>query len=209
MKQKSEGTELASPGMECNENLVSFVEEKMHMSCEEANPDKIADSITMCTEDIEFIKATLLDLVPSHGQQSVFKIHKWQSEEVGLLLFCLWQIYESRQQQSSEKTQLKIESYSSSTSMAGQPFYKNLNKLFNHCSHQKRGKDIIYSKLQKQRSNITKLEGVLLSLRPNKRFFKFQTDDFSKVESILKLFDGVEKFIEKQLSEKKEKNPVI
>jgi hypothetical protein len=96
-KQTTEGTELASPGMECQENLVSFDKDNLHMSSLFGNPEKIADSIILCSDDFAFVKATLQELVPPCNSSSNLKVQKWHSEEVGLLLFCLWWIYEQRQ----------------------------------------------------------------------------------------------------------------
>ena len=100
------------------------------------------------------------------------KIKKWSSEEVGKLIFCLWQIHEKRgssqldamheyQNSAVNSPKYKYDTnsvYSTSTkNVLSMSFYKSLKELFDNCNiskfdedfSEKRTHDIIYSKLQK------------------------------------------------------------
>lgn len=57
-------------------------------------------------------------------------------------------------------------------------------------------KDIIYSKLQKQRESILKFEQIMQSSSTN----NYKIDEFNKIESLIKILQGIREFADNQLS---------
>lgn len=161
--------------------------QNLHMSAAIAkNLVKIPKSqyFSMKMKDIEFIRQTIMKVtIPQEksrkdtilqdeeskilhrNDQKELKIKKWSSEEVGKLIFCLWQIHEKRGSgqldliSSVNSPKYEIASlYSTSTkNVLSVSFYRSLKELFDNCNiskfdedfSEKRTHDIIYSKLQK------------------------------------------------------------
>ena len=129
---------------------------------------------------------------------------KWKPSEVGCLIFCLWEIHEKRGD-TIPSAQIKSPSRKSPNSSHFIPFYKSLQQLFlslnranndeSELSHysEKRGKDIIYSKLQKQRSSLQKLQTLL------EREDRLIASDFGKIDSVMKMYKGIDEFISVQI----------
>lgn len=145
----------------------------------------------MPQQDVNLIKSILQETMvfaqSKERKNRTSKIKKWTRIEVGRLLFCLWQIYENKleiaessgipsKQKLNNSSINKIEAASHGS--AKHPFYKCLQELFNNYDFpesksdsnwadsnlENRKKDIIYSKLQKQRSAIQKLEEVMTEM---------------------------------------------
>jgi hypothetical protein len=57
-----------------------------------------------------------------------------------------------------------------------------------------RTKDIIYSKLQKQRMALSIFEKIMAAIRSKRSYKKFSTEDHKKVDSVANLFKGVQEF---------------
>ena len=136
------------------------------------NLDKIpkTQKFMMTHKDIQFIKQTIMkvtksteDTILTTKNEKEFKIKKWSSEEVGKLIFSLWQIHERSvtgyQNSSINSPKYKCDTvsvYSTSTkNVHSVSFYKSLKDFFNGCDisdqtpnfSEKRTHDIIYSKL--------------------------------------------------------------
>ena len=103
--------------------------------------------------------------------------------------------------------------YNRSNYLACLPFYKSLQDLFNSFDltenqksskakasenqsglSDKRTKDIIYSKLQKQRTSLLKFEEILNLMQKSETKQKFKTSDFKKIESVVKIYEGIKEF---------------
>jgi hypothetical protein len=54
-------------------------------------------------------------------------------------------------------------------------------------------KDIIYSKLQKQRDSISKFEQIM-----QKGKGSYSTEEFNKIESLIKILEGIREFVNQQ-----------
>ena len=96
----------------------------------------------------------------------------------------------------------KIEASSNLSCSTRHPFYKSLQDLFNSTDEsitltETRKKDIIYSKLQKQRSAIQKLQELMKGLKKEiraKGSRRLVDIDNRRVDSGIKMFEGVEAF---------------
>ena len=170
--------------------------QNLHMSeADTVNLEKIPKNqkFMMKLKDIEFIKQTILNVTKSENtnlkkdEQKEFKIKKWSSEEVGKLIFSLWQIHEGYQNSSMNSPKYKCDTtshYSTSTkNVHSISFYKSLKDFFNGCNiptidqtpnnfSEKRTHDIIYSKLQKQRQAISVFEKIMM-VEVNKKHTTF------------------------------------
>jgi hypothetical protein len=68
----------------------------------------------------------------------------------------------------------------------------------NDCLTDHRKKDIIYSKLQKQRSAIQKLESIMKDMKKDiksKGNQKFGNIEHRQVDSVIKMYEGVDAFV--------------
>jgi len=153
--------------------------------------------------------------VSNHGKE--LKIKKWMQQEVGTLLFCLWELHERRVvdgKDSAKAARVKEDSHLHNSKL--RTFYKTLLDLFNMFQQkrsasnkssqlknrdkfeEKRGKDIIYSKIQKQRKCIQSMKAILSAMKEN-QVQSFSTEEFNKVDQLMRLLESAFSFVKEQM----------
>ena len=126
----------------------------------------------MSGQEIDFVKNIILKVCANKVKSSSkeFKFKKWSSEEVGRLVFCLWEIHQRRSLDDAPRRSNRQVTSDGTNSKRGPScqgthlnFYQSLKDLFNGFDWIELGKKSMEEQIELQKHNSVRMKDIIYS----------------------------------------------